>query len=205
MRKIDLTGQRFNRLFVLQEAGKNKHRQILWLCKCDCGNKKTVPGYDLRHDKIKSCGCMQYAATTKHGQKGTRLYKIWEDMKRRCNNSNASSYRHYGGRGIKVCEEWNEFIPFYNWAKESGYKDTLTIDRINVNGNYEPSNCRWATKKQQSRNQRIREDNTSGVRGVSLDKRTGKWGAFFHLGYFDTLEEAEEARKKIEEIFWKSS
>lgn len=87
-----------------------------------------------------------------HGQKHTKLYKVWEGMKRRCTNKNSGSYKYYGGKGIKVCDSWQNFQPFYEWAKANGYKEGLTIDRINSNGNYEPSNCRWVTYKEQNRN-----------------------------------------------------
>lgn len=90
--------------------------------------------------------------TKQHGQKGTKLYKVWEAMKRRCLNPNDKAYIHYGARGIKVCDEWLNFIPFFKWAKSNGYKEGLTIDRINTNGNYEPANCRWVTHYVQNRN-----------------------------------------------------
>lgn len=205
MKKIDLTGMTFNHLKVVEESGRNKNGQVIWLCECDCGNLSKVNGYNLRNDKIKSCGCRKTESNTKHGQRKTRLYKIWSDMKRRCDNPKAPQYEYYGGRGIEYCQDWGKFIPFYQWAIESGYNDSLTIDRIDSDGNYEPDNCRWATKEEQSRNQRVRKDNMSGAKGVYKIHETGKYTAHFSLGVFDTFEEAKEAREQAEKIFWKSS
>ena len=141
----DLTGQRFGRLTVLERT------ELKWLCKCDCGNKKIVAGGHLVSGDTKSCGCLRI----KHGMRNTRLYSIWHGMKERCYNTKHKFYKHYGGRGIKVCEEWkNDFQTFADWALSHGYADNLTIDRIDVNGNYEPSNCQWATNAEQQRNKR---------------------------------------------------
>lgn len=106
----------------------------------------------------RSCGCLQREVNIKrvttHGRYGTRLHKTWKNMKERCNNPNEKSYHNYGGRGITYCDEWEHFQPFYDWAMKNGYSDDLTIDRIDVNGNYEPNNCRWVDKKAQSNNTR---------------------------------------------------
>lgn len=144
-----------------------------YLCKCDCGNYKTVCKSDFLGGKVKSCGCLirdfnktkigNVYATMKKGNKNPynrlvyykRIRSIWKNMRSRCENPNATSYNDYGGRGISVCDEWHQFIYFYNWAISNGYSDELSIDRIDVDGNYCPANCRWATAKEQARNKRI--------------------------------------------------
>lgn len=162
----DLIGERFGRLIVIEENGRNKSRQKMWLCRCDCGNEKEVPTSYLTSGDTTSCGCYRKECELKnlskfwgkprtHGLSKTRIYQIWADMKDRCNNNKNQFYKNYGGRGIKVCDEWTtDFMNFYNWAMENGYKEELTIDRINVDGNYEPNNCRWATWKLQANNKR---------------------------------------------------
>lgn len=156
---IDLTGQRFGRLTVLKIA-KKVRRTYYYLCKCDCGNLKVVRGSHLKSGKIQSCRCLQKEKAkelaTEHGLSKTKLAKIWDGIKERCYNPNCKSYKNYGARGIKMCSEWKfNFIAFYKWAMENGYKEGLSIDRINVNGHYEPFNCRWITHKEQMNNTRI--------------------------------------------------
>ena len=155
---IDLTGQRFGRLVVLGFDKKSNDRQYMWLCRCDCGDVVSVRGYSLRSGNTQSCGCLQKETNIKlrqtHGMTKTRVYNIWKSMRQRCSIPSTSGYKYYGGRGIKVCNEWQDFEPFYKWAISNGYADNLTIDRIDVNGNYEPSNCRWITLKEQQMNTR---------------------------------------------------
>ena len=144
----DLTGQRFGRLTVI-EFVSNEHPKTYWRCQCDCGETTVVCQGELHKGSTLSCGCGRY----KHKQSSSRLYRIWRKMKERCTNPNHKCYSNYGGRGIIICDEWkNNFTAFYTWAMENGYTEELTIDRIDVNGNYEPLNCRWVDLKIQQWN-----------------------------------------------------
>ena len=154
-----LVGRKFGYLTVIEEAGKNKHKQILWKCKCKCGKEVIATGNSLKRCETKSCGCYSAEKTkermTIDHRSGTRLYKIYYCMLQRCYNENYPQYKDWGGRGITVCDEWkNDFTVFREWAMKNGYKDGLSIDRIDVDRNYEPSNCRWATTKEQAINKR---------------------------------------------------
>ncbi len=152
---IDMAGQRYGRWTVLERAGSN-HGAATWLCRCECGREVVVEGRSLRRGISQGCGsCASRESKTTHGASKTRLHATWMSMRYRCGNKNCPGYKNYGGRGIRVCAEWDEsFGPFRDWAMANGYKASLEIDRINNDGNYEPRNCRWATRKQQARNAR---------------------------------------------------
>lgn len=167
MGTLNLIGQRFSYLTVIARNGSSKRRNALWLCQCDCGNTKIYDTTTLRSGHVVSCGCYARKLSSeritryslKHGHRNTRLYWIWNAIKRRTGDPKYGTYRYYGGRGIKLCDEWQDFGPFYQWAMANGYDPDApygkcTIDRINNDGNYEPDNCRWVDMKVQSNNRR---------------------------------------------------
>lgn len=261
----DLTGQRFGKLSVIGFAGKSKHGNCKWLCKCDCGNEVTVLSGHLISGMTKSCGCLKTNDLTgkrygklvvverlepgkhgdtwylcrcdcgneirarqsnlikgahascgaygckktnwKHGMRQTDIYKKYYDIHTRCGDKNNPLY---GGRGISVCDEWSGedgFKNFMNWSMANGYKEGLSLDRIDVNGNYCPDNCRWTDMEMQSRNKRLLRANKTGYAGVYL--KDGKYAAQInvdkkrlHLGTFSTIKEAAIARRDAELKYW---
>ena len=194
---VDLTGQTFGYLTVLERVENTARAQAKWRCRCVCGRETFVVTGKLRSGKTISCGCMGLRHATeaklRHGDalsKGkVRLYTTWEAMKRRCYNPNCHQYQYYGGKGVKVCNEWLEYESFKAWALANGYADTLTIDRIDANGDYEPENCQWITLSENiSRAKRTPQDVEAkivqmlqqGASGVSICQETGVSRATVH-------------------------
>lgn len=221
MKFIDLTDRRFGRLIAKECVGKDKAGHKLWLCECDCGNKKIISGTCLLTENTRSCGCYNREilkgrdlikmgfTNKKHGLSDTRIYRIYATMKDRCYNCNRDKYSIYGGRGITVCNEWlNSFEAFYEWAINNGYQEDLSIDRKDVNGNYEPDNCRWANASTQGFNRNLQSNNTTGHKGISMSKN-GRYRTYIKknnkqiwLGTYDTVDDAIKARNEAENEYY---
>lgn len=151
----DLSGMRFGMLTVVKRGENDKNRHAMWYCKCDCGKAILVSSSALLNGNQKSCGCSNKRRTS-HGESKSRLYHIYSGMKQRCYNPNNNRYEYYGARGIQLCDEWkSNYGAFAEWSKAHGYSDSLSIDRIDVNGDYSPDNCRWIPLEDQSKNRRI--------------------------------------------------
>ena len=196
---IDLTGQKFGRLTVLKTFRRNNKTYCEY--QCDCGNIKTIYYYSLKKGNTKSCGCYNKELVStlnrKHGLRQTRLYLIYYRMVSRCYNKNNNRYKNYGGRGITICDEWiHDFKAFYDWAMANGYQDNLTIDRIDVNGKYEPNNCRWATAKEQSNN----KTNNKYIIINGVNKTLSQWLDFYKLNsttYYQRLQRGWAVEKAL--------
>lgn len=153
MSVIDIKGETFGKLTVVRRV-ENRFGKAHWMCKCECGKPSIVQGSHLRSGHTTSCGCASPFKRT-HGGTYERLYSVWCAMKRRCYGIRTINYPNYGGRGIRVCDEWrNDYAAFRKWALKNGYEKGLELDRIDVDGNYEPDNCRWVTRQKQSYNKR---------------------------------------------------
>ena len=190
-KRYDLTGKRFGRLLVIRKSDKVMPRNVVWLCKCDCGNLIEVTSGSLVKGNTRSCGCLRKETSSNkpsdHHLSKTRLYVIWRNMKDRCYNVKSAKYSSYGERGIKVCDDWlgaQGFLNFREWAFANGYDENAdrfecTIDRIDVNGNYEPSNCQWVSNAFQSRNKR----NTKYFIIDGQKKCLAEWCDIYNVAY----------------------
>lgn len=178
---VDLTGRRFGRLVVLRNDGRNKWGRSQWLCACDCGVVKTISGNQLQSGNSVSCGCYQRdtagARWKTHGQSGSRAYGIWTNMVKRCENVRCAAYRDYGGRGIKVCERWRSFEYFL--ADMGHPPDGMTLERMDRDGDYEPANCKWATRTEQTRNRK----STVTITYKGATKPIAQWAEELSLSY----------------------
>jgi len=199
---IDITGKKFNRLTVIKRIENSTFRKARWLCKCDCGNFTEVSGDNLRNGSVKSCGCLikdKNKQRATHRKSNIRLYNIWRNMKARCNNSKNPDYKNYGKRGIKVCDEWINFENFYNWAINNGYKEKLSIDRVDVNKNYQPNNCRWISLKKQSYNKR----NSFFINIKGEEKCLAEWCEIYNVKYSTVYRRITRNKMSIEDAILK--
>ena len=205
----DCIGTMVNHLLFIKEIERSKYNRRQFIVRCECGKEFPCEGVSIFNGSIRSCGCFKKnlgGRNKTHGLTKSPEYQIWASMIKRCSNPKDESYTNYGGRGIKVCDRWLNFEKFIS---DMGERPLLssTIERVNVNGDYEPSNCVWDSRTIQSRNQRVRSDNSTGIRGVtksgdgylvriSVDKRR------ITVGSFQTLEDAAKARERAEEKYW---
>ena len=193
-------GNKYGRLTVVSSAGKTKDGRQQFFCVCECGKELVVLGKSLKSGNTKSCGCYRHeagiVANTTHGMSKTHIYRIWASMKDRCFRPKNTNFQRYGGRGITVCQEWLSFENFWDWAKNNGYKEGLSIDRINANGNYEPSNCRWITMCEQASNKRSNVFFTFNGETHTMKQ----WSEITGINYY-TMQNRYKAGKTIDEIF----
>jgi len=210
----ELIGKRFGKLTIHNVGHKffGAYNKRYAHCICDCGKEIDVRTSDLYSGRTKSCGCFKEKSIVEsnvyHGQCYSRLYRIHSNIIDRCYNEKSKIYKYYGGRGIKVCDEWNgkldKFVNFYNWSINNGYNSKLTIDRIDVNGDYSPENCRWVDMHIQNVNKRLQKRNNSGYVNVYWNKLNKKWRSYItvrgkrlEIGSFKSKREALEARNKF--------
>lgn len=205
----DLTGMKFGKLTVICRADDyvqpNGNKSTQWLCSCECGKNKIVKAAYLVSSHTVSCGCyakdLLKKRSIKHGKRQTRIYRTWCGIKRRCYNKNDKAYKHYGERGVTICEQWkDDFSSFYNWATKNGYTDELSIDRIDNNGNYCPENCRWVTAKEQNRNYSRNHNIT--FNGITMcitdwDKKIGRYKGYIYTLIKSGLSDKEALEKGL--------
>ena len=210
---MDLTNQRYGNLVVLEYAGRNISGRPLWKCQCDCGNIHYSSTIDLRSGDTVSCGCHKAKAlskaTRKHGFSDELLYKRWKSMRKRCQNVNNPMYRYYGGKGITVCDEWNnDYTKFREWCYANGYnKDIkgyeLTLDRIDTNGNYEPSNCRWVNMTTQVRNRSITRKTIFRGEELTIRELADRYHVSYYCLYDRIMKEHKNSELAIYELLAK--
>jgi len=207
-KRVDLTGKKFGYLTAIKPTRMTEEHSQLWLCRCDCGNFKEVEARYLKRKRPHNCGCMtkklQSSRSENHGASGTRLYYVWYSIRCRCEREYSSEYQNYGGRGISVCAEWRDSFPaFQEWALSNGYDENAprgecTIDRIDVDGDYEPSNCRWVDITTQANNRR----NNRYVTIDGVTKTITEWcretGIKSHIAYWRIKSGWEPARAVTE-------
>ena len=179
----DLTGLRFNYLLVLEYAGR-KNGRTMWKCQCDCGNITYVDSNSLKSGNTKACGCHQsdgWGQCKTHGMTKTQLYRSWTAMRNRCYQKSNKYYCNYGGRGISVCDEWRyKFESFRDWAYDNGYKEGMTLDRIDNNGNYCPDNCKWSTRVEQMNNTRANHFLEFDGKRMTI----AQWSKYLNVPYY---------------------
>lgn len=184
-------------MLTVMEFSHTRNGKSYWKVKCDCGIEKVMRGDSIKNPKVKSCGCYNKSKDrSTHNQTNTKLYRIWASMKQRCTNTNNSHYRYYGGRGITYDKQWENFEPFYEWATTTGYKQGLEIDRIDNDGDYEPSNCRWVTRKEQC-------VNTSSNRWLTYNGETktiSQWAEYFGVKYMDIYNKLTYWNNDVEKV-----
>ncbi len=196
----DLKGKVFGQWTVIGDKKKIGHNQR-WYCRCVCGKERYVIESMLKDGTSKSCGCQRHNRMI-HGLSSTKLYAIWRTMRDRCNLPTNKEYERYGARGISVCSDWNDnFLSFYFWAINEGYDETaergkFTLERIDNNGNYEPSNCRWANGKEQARNRR----NTVWLTHEGITKSFSEWCEIYDIPYY-RARNRYKVGKSFDEIF----
>lgn len=208
----DISGQKFGRLVALYPTTPTKNGNMKWLCRCECGNEIIVDNQSLKKGATKSCGCLAkeicILTHTKHKMYKTKLNSVWNSMKQRCSNPNHIQYHNYGGRGIKVCPEWNDkingFMNFYNWAMQNGYNKNAkfqqcTLDRINNNGNYEPNNCRWVTIEEQCNNRRTNHYITYNQETHTI----AEWSKILNINRYTLYDRINKSNMSIEKALTK--
>jgi len=199
----DLTNQRFGRLVVIKRA-PNKGKKVAWYCQCDCGKTTIATTTNLCQHLMFSCGCLKMEKllqrSTKHNLSRTKIYDVWIAIRKRCYSPANISYKNYGGRGITICEDWkNNFSSFYEWSMKNGYKEGLSIDRIDNNGNYCPENCRWTDKLTQANNTRTNHFITF----CNQTKTIAEWARHFNLPYSNILAKLQKNNYDAEKAFAK--
>lgn len=182
-RLVDMSGSTVGMWTVVSQTGNAPKGGAIWLCRCQCGTERPVLGSNLRSGKSFSCGCVGRERTSKrsrtHGETNTRLHRIWGNMRSRCRNPKNAGFKDYGGRGITIAAEWDDYSAFRDWALSAGYTPELSIERLDVNGNYEPSNCIWAGAQAQSENRRFVAKAPSGQLWVHIARDNGITDAAF--------------------------